>query len=186
MKRAGCIQVEYGFESGSSESLVRLGKGATVDMNRQAVEMTRQAGLRIFADIMVGLPGETRRDFNATIDFLRFARPEVISATKLCPLPGTPIYDHLPDEIRKAIDWGGYSYLDQPAFDINLSAMSDEEFATAYRRFMKYIVRPATTLAFLRDTPSENRQERQVLRKILWRFILQNPLRSFGVPWRRA
>jgi anaerobic magnesium-protoporphyrin IX monomethyl ester cyclase len=186
MKQAGCIQIEYGFESGSDESLARLGKGVTVDMNRRAVELTRQAGLRVFADIMVGLPGETSRDFKATVDFLRFARPDVISTGQLCPLPGTPIFDALSDAIRKGIDWGGYSYLDKPPCDINLSAMSDAEFATLYRRFQKYIVQPATTWAFLKDTQPENRKDRLALRKTLLRFILKHPLRSLAVPWRKG
>ena len=92
MKAAGCIQIEYGFESGSTESLRRLGKQTDIELNRRAVELTRRAGLRIFADIMVGLPGETVADFEATVKFLRWARPEIISAARLCPLPGTPIY----------------------------------------------------------------------------------------------
>lgn len=186
MKKAGCIQVEYGFESGSDQSLARLGKGAGSELNRRAAAITHEEGLRVFADIMVGLPGETRRDFRATVDFLRHARPEVISASKLCPLPGTAIFNSLSPEFRSRINWGGYSYLDQPAFDINLSAMSDRQFARLYRHFQRYFVRPATLWSLLQDTPAEDKQTRQAMRRDLRRFIMRHPLRAMRVPWRRG
>jgi len=125
MKAAGCIQVEYGFESGSTESLRRLGKQTDIELNRRAVELTRRAGLRIFADIMVGLPGETPEDFKATVRFLRWARPEIISAARLCPLPGTPIYNNLDPAVRSKIGWEDFSYPDSQVNPVNLTAMPD-------------------------------------------------------------
>ncbi len=183
MKSAGCIQVEYGFESGSDASLKRLGKAATAELNRRAVELTRRAGLRIFADIMVGLPGETEADFQATVDFLRWARPEVISATRLYPLPGTPIFDELDPKVRDAIDWGTYAYLDMPGFGINLTAMTDGRFDELYRRFRRYFTGPATTRAFLRDSTRASQQERHALRRKLRRFIIRHPIRALRAPW---
>ena len=183
MKSAGCIQVEYGFESGSDEALRRLGKNATVEMNRRAVQLTREAGLRVFADIMVGLPGETEAEVEATLRFLRWARPEVISAGRLCPLPGTPIYEELPPEVRDSLDWPDYTYLDHPIYKINLTAMSDERFERVYRELDKYFARPLTTWHRLRDTPREDRAERRRLVRKLLRFILQHPLRAARLPW---
>jgi radical SAM superfamily enzyme YgiQ (UPF0313 family) len=183
MKSAGCIQVEYGFESGSSDALRRLGKNATVELNRRAVLLTRQAGLRIFADIMVGLPGETAQDLAQTVEFLRWARPEILSAGRLCPLPGTPIYQDLSPQARSGLTWGSYSYLEVPGPPVNLTAMPDRQFDRAYRRFMKYTVKPQMQWAYLRDTPSQDRAVRRALRRKLARFILRHPLRALRVPW---
>jgi anaerobic magnesium-protoporphyrin IX monomethyl ester cyclase len=182
MKSAGCIQVEYGFESGSDACLVRLGKNTTGDLNRRAVRLTREAGLRIFADIMVGLPGETAADFDATVRFLRWARPEVISAARLAPLPGTPIYDGLPEDVKRSLDWAGYSYLDYPGFDVNLTAMSDDEFRRRYHDFLKYFVRPALVRELLRDTPVEDRGVRRQLRAKARAFALKHPVRACRLP----
>jgi radical SAM superfamily enzyme YgiQ (UPF0313 family) len=183
MKAAGCIQVEYGFESGSTESLRRLGKQTDIALNQRAVELTRQAGLRIFADIMVGLPGETAADFKATVRFLRRARPEIISAARLCPLPGTPIYKNLDPTVRSRLDWADFSYPDSQANPINLTAMPDRQINELYRKFQKYIVRPQMNWALLRDTPGAERRERRFLRNRLTRFVLRHPFKAMQVPW---
>jgi radical SAM superfamily enzyme YgiQ (UPF0313 family) len=183
MKSAGCIQVEYGFESGSSDALRRLGKNATAELNRRAVLLTRQAGLRIFADIMVGLPGETAWDLNQTVKFLRQARPEIIAAGRLFPLPGTPIYQDLSPQERSTLTWGSLSYFEVPGPSVNLTAMSDEELNRAYRRFLKYTVKPQMRWAYLRDTPSGDLAVRRAMRRKLARFVLRHPLRALRVPW---
>ena len=183
MKAAGCIQVEYGFETGSDRMLRRLGKNSSVELNRRAARLTREAGLRIFADIMVGLPGETEEDFRATMRFMRWARPEVITVSRLCPLPGTPIYDNLPDEVRRSLPWGEYAY-DRIADRVNLTAMSDERYEELYREFDKYFVKPKMTHDLLRDTGQERREIRRNLRGRLTRFCVLHPLRALRVPWR--
>ena len=183
MKAAGCIQVEYGFESGSTAALRRLGKQTDIELNRRAVELTRRAGLRIFADIMVGLPGETPEDFEATVRFLRWARPEIISAARLSPLPGTPIYKNLDPAVRSKLDWGDFSYPDSQMNPINLTAMPDRQIDELYRKFLKYFIRPQMTWALLRDTPAAERRGRWPLRRNLARFVLRHPLKAMRAPW---
>jgi radical SAM superfamily enzyme YgiQ (UPF0313 family) len=182
MKSAGCIQVEFGFESGSDAALRRLAKGTTTELNRRAVRLAREAGLRLFADIMVGLPGETEEEFKATVGFLRWARPEVVSASRLCPLPGTPIYNQLPQEVRDSIDWGDYSY-DQVAERVNLTAMPTERYRQLYREFYKYFVQPKMTWDLLRDAPREEHDARRRLRRRLARFVVLHPVRAARVGW---
>ena len=183
MKSAGCIQVEFGFESGSDASLERLGKHASVELNRRAVRLTREAGLRIFADIMVGLPGETEADLRQTVRFIRWARPEVLVTARLYPLPGTAIYDALPQATRDLLSWDGYAYLDKPGMPVNLTAMADDEFEQWYRRFRKYLVSPQMTRALLRDTPREKKEVRRGLQRSLRRFIVRHPIRAARLPW---
>jgi radical SAM superfamily enzyme YgiQ (UPF0313 family) len=183
MKSAGCIQVEYGFESGSSDSLRRLGKNSTAEMNRRAVQLTREAGLRIFADVMVGLPGETARDLAQTIKFLRWARCEIVSAGALMPLPGTPIYETLPAEVRRRLTWGRFSYSEPAERELNLTAMPERQFRTAMQRFLKYTARPQLQWAYLRDTPRQDRKVRRSLHRTLAKFVLGHPFRALRVPW---
>jgi radical SAM superfamily enzyme YgiQ (UPF0313 family) len=183
MKAAGCIQVEFGFESGSTESLRRLGKQTDIELNRRAVELTRRADLRIFADIMVGLPGETSEDFKATVRFLRWAKPEIISAARLCPLPGTPIYNNLDPAVRSGISWEDFSYPDSQVNPVNLTAMPDRQINELYRKFQKYFICPQMTWALLRDTPAAERRKQWPMRKNLARFVLRHPFKAMQVPW---
>ena len=182
MKAAGCIQIEYGFESGSQAMLRRLGKNTTVEQNRRAVRLTREAKLRIFADIMVALPGETAEDFRSTIRFLRWAKPDVLSATRLYPLPGTAIFNDLPADTRRNIAWGDYAYHNDPRFAANLTAMTDDELATRYRRFQKYVVHPTIARQVLRDARGEDPGPWRKARRHARRFAIRHPLRRLRLP----
>lgn len=181
MKAAGCIQVEYGFESASDRTLSRLGKKATVELNRRAVELTRRAGLRIFANIMIGLPGETLADLKATRDFMRWAAPEVIGFGQLAPLPGTPLFKRVPEDVRRSLDYGSYAYM-EGAHGLNLTAMTDSEFAKARHDLIRYFVRPWLKRQLLRDTSPEDHTERRQLQQQLRRFRMHHPLRYSRLP----
>lgn len=181
MKRAGCIQIEYGFESGSDACLRRLGKSSTVEMNMRAAGLTREAGLRIFADIMMGLPGETREDLRATLRFLRQTRPEVISFAKVYPLPGTALYDELPESIRAKANWADFTYLDDACYPANITAMPDDVFREEYRKVVKYFFRPSLQRQLLRDTPPGDPRHAP-LRRNVRSFTLRHPIRALRLP----
>jgi anaerobic magnesium-protoporphyrin IX monomethyl ester cyclase len=178
MRSAGCIQVEYGFESGADDSLKRLGKQSSAELNRRAVRLTREAGLRVFADIMVGLPGETERDFDATVRFVQWARPEVLSPAWMAPLPGTAVYDALEPAVRERLDWAAFSYFDESGPKVNLTAMPDEVFLDRYRRFMYYVARPLMSYQLLRDSAPDEMELRRNLRRRVRLFALHHPLRA--------
>jgi radical SAM superfamily enzyme YgiQ (UPF0313 family) len=186
MKAAGCIQIEYGFESGSDGALKRVGKSATVEQNRRAVSLTREAGIRIFADIMVGLPGETRQDLDATMRFLRWAKPEILSAGRLLPMPGTVLYRRLSEHVRASLSWEGYSYTPQPGFQVNFTDVPDAEFERWYRDFFKYTVKPHNTLALLRDSSITDERARKQYWQYVRRFACKHPIRALRLPISRV
>ena len=182
MKGAGCIQIEYGFESGSDAALRGLAKNATVEQNRRAVRLTREAGIRIFADIVVGLPGETSADMDATLRFLRWARPEILSAGRLLPMPGTRLYDQLPEDVQTSFDWGGFMYTAQPGFQINFTDMDNDLFERRYERFFKYVVKPHNAKALLRDRGLTDEPMREGFHRYLRRFTHRHPIRALRLP----
>ena len=182
MKASGCIQIEYGFESGSDAALKRLSKGASVELNRRAVSLTRNAGIRVFANIMFALPEETEQEFKATVDFVRWAKPDIINACCLSPLPGTPIYRNLPEEIKNTIEWGEYSYHEDLGIRINLSAIPTDRLRTLYHRFCRYIHRPHTIYSLLRDTPEHDSQSRKTFARRYRRFLLHHPIAAIRLP----
>jgi radical SAM superfamily enzyme YgiQ (UPF0313 family) len=69
MKQAGCERLLFGAESGSPEILKRIRKGITPEQTRQAVEMTRKAGIGVLASFVLGLPGETPETLRQTVEF---------------------------------------------------------------------------------------------------------------------
>jgi len=70
MKKAGCIQVDYGIESGSEKIFKILCKDFTVQQCDNAFRWTQVAGLRSCAYLIVGSPGENRSTLRQTRRFL--------------------------------------------------------------------------------------------------------------------
>ena len=132
---------------------------------------------------MFGLPGETEEQFKATIEFLRWARPEIIIAGCLCPLPGTSLYNELPEETKKNIEWGRYAYLEEVGLSVNLTAMPTEKLRKLYRHFCRYIYRPHTLYSFLRDIPAEYDYDiRRSFDRKYRRFLLHHPIAAIQLP----
>jgi len=71
MRRAGVHTIAMGLESAAPEVLARLGKAIDVGRVRLAVEAAAAAGLDVELFSQYGLPGETRDDALATLDFVR-------------------------------------------------------------------------------------------------------------------
>jgi len=95
MKRAGCIQVEFGFESGSQRVLDLMNKRTKVELYYKAANITRKAGMRFQVNIITNYPGETEDDFRKTMALLRRVNPNVVQMNLLFPLPGTKAYADL-------------------------------------------------------------------------------------------
>lgn len=92
MSQAGCTDLLYGVESGSQEVLDKIGKGITLEQVRKAVRMGREAGIRVFASFVLGLPGETKRSLRATVQFARSLGCQY-GFHVLSPFPGTRIWE---------------------------------------------------------------------------------------------
>ena len=93
MKDAGCLQVEFGVESGSQRMLNRLRKGSSPDDARHAFSVCKQLGLRTLANFMIGIPEETEKDAEASLALAREIRPDHVVVTFTTPLPGSLLYE---------------------------------------------------------------------------------------------
>lgn len=89
---AGCDSVEMGIQSGSQalrkDVLKRNTKDSQIVLSFNAL---RRAGIRATADIIIGLPTETKADLDATVDLLIQARPWHLYAFWLRYYPSTEI-----------------------------------------------------------------------------------------------
>ena len=76
MRRAGCVQVQIGLESGDDEQLKRMDKRATVAQGLRALEVCRRQGVVTLCTFIVGYPGETRETLRATRDLVLEGKPD--------------------------------------------------------------------------------------------------------------
>jgi radical SAM superfamily enzyme YgiQ (UPF0313 family) len=101
MKDAGCWLIAYGVESGNQKLLDAINKGINIEQTISAFEMTRKAGISPLCSFMFGLPGETKKTIQETIDFVKKIKPAFISCGVLFVYPGSRFF--------KLIQAGKYS-----------------------------------------------------------------------------
>ncbi|MDD5174195.1 MAG: radical SAM protein [Candidatus Omnitrophica bacterium] len=149
MKEAGCVHVEYGFESGSQRILDLMNKKTTVEGNRRAALLTKKSGLRFQGNFIAGYPGEAEEDFERTISFMRNVRPNNISLNIFMPLPGTVIYNRLKEEGRLSYNWDDLGNSEAPF--INYADMPCGIFEKLYFKTKLRVVLPINLFYFLKD-----------------------------------
>jgi radical SAM superfamily enzyme YgiQ (UPF0313 family) len=89
MKEAGCRLLIVGFESGDSDILKNIKKGATVEQAREFMKHCKALDIAVHGDFQVGLPGETNETIERTIQFAMELDPETIQVSMSHPYPGT-------------------------------------------------------------------------------------------------
>jgi radical SAM superfamily enzyme YgiQ (UPF0313 family) len=149
MKRAGCVGVEYGFESGSQRILDAMNKVSKVEENTQAALLTRKAGMRFQANIIVGYPGETKEDFAETIKFLEKIKPSNVGFNIFMPLPGTSVYKELKESGKPIPPWDEIG--DPVMSSVSYAAMSKEDFEKMYLLARFKVILPTNLKNFIKD-----------------------------------
>ena len=71
MRKAGCIRISYGVESGSPRILKIIRKNITSEQALTAAQISSDLGMKITMNFMVNLPYETMNDLKMTIDLMK-------------------------------------------------------------------------------------------------------------------
>jgi radical SAM superfamily enzyme YgiQ (UPF0313 family) len=98
LRRAGCVQIDYGIESGHPETLKRIHKPHNVARAKQTVVQTAACGIRASVFFILGFPWDTVQTIEVTEKLMKELAPHVARfhpaiASVLIPFPGTEIYD---------------------------------------------------------------------------------------------
>ena len=104
MRKAGCIQISYGVESGSKKIRNLLNKKISNDDIEKAFAMTLKYGILPRAYFIYGCPGETRRTIQETIDLIKKIKPLVIHFFVLSLFPGTRLYEDYKKKMKLTDD----------------------------------------------------------------------------------
>lgn len=138
LKAAGCVQVEFGFESGSQRMLEKMNKRVKVADNLRAAELTRKTGLRMLGNFIIGMPQERKEDLAETIEFIEKVRPDVIGLYKLILLPGSQLFLEHSAKYKEANNWE-LSLVDD--LTTNYTDIKTEEFVRLFNRYTRRIAR---------------------------------------------
>jgi radical SAM superfamily enzyme YgiQ (UPF0313 family) len=91
MRRAGCRQISFGFESGSDPMLRSLGKRFDREEIRAVSKIFAEAAIERMGFLLLGGPGETRDTVEESLAFAESLNLEALKITV-----GLRIYPHTP------------------------------------------------------------------------------------------
>ncbi len=102
-----CEYLHIPAQSGSDRILKAMNRGYTGDEYLALLDKAREIvpEIAVAGDFIVGFPGETDDDFQATVDLVKKARFKNCFVFKYSPRPGTgadnKLKDNIPEEIKK-------------------------------------------------------------------------------------
>ena len=119
---AGCVRLSLGLESG--DPLIRdivLKKRITDEQIIEASKLIKKHGIELYTFNMIGIPGETSRHIQKSIDLNRKIEPDVLTVSIFSAYKGTELYDKckkegILDETRPLGTYYRYSNVKHPNF----------------------------------------------------------------------
>lgn len=189
LKETGCIQIDFGVESGSQDSLNRMNKKIKVEETKKIFAFCRQYGLRTFANFMFNTPEETEEDVKKTIGLMKEIKATVYGTNLTLPLLGTKIYDDYvnpkltTDEYVLFEDEDMYRTIKDKRFklakhNIDLAKLKPKVMV----RFMLFkSIIDLTTNKLYWKTLIYSKRRKQYLIEILYNLLFFQPKRLFKV-----
>ena len=172
MRRAGCVRVNIGIESGNNQILRSVKKGHTIEKAYAAVNLCRRKGIEVGTFFMVGFPEETEETLHDTLAAIRRINADNIMLSIFTPYPGSELF-----EVCKEL-----GVVDDD-FDITIyNHQSPENCFTAFippARF-KELVRQAVAIVRRKNNRGRWRRVPLMLRQrdfhrmtqVAWQFLL--------------
>jgi anaerobic magnesium-protoporphyrin IX monomethyl ester cyclase len=167
MKRSGLYSVSVGIESGSDRIRKLMKKNLDTKTIVEKVNLIHEAGLGVIGFFIVGFPGETKKDIEATIKFACDLPLKRATFSAFKPFPGTEIYRQLVSEGRiKEMKWENFS-LDKVAW--SPEGISEKELKSLRRKaFIKFYMRPKIIMQMLSEIRSLENLRFIVVRMYRW------------------
>jgi radical SAM superfamily enzyme YgiQ (UPF0313 family) len=91
-KNAGCIKINFGVEAISNSILKKINKKITTNEIESAINMTNKAGIEVAINIILGLPGQSKKEILETIDYVCSRKIDYLEASILVPFPNTQVF----------------------------------------------------------------------------------------------
>jgi anaerobic magnesium-protoporphyrin IX monomethyl ester cyclase len=151
---AGCWMMVIGLESFNQRLLDFMNKGTTVEENVEAVKICQSLGVKVWANIMYGLPTETGEEALETINWIRKLKPFHHSPSFYTPIIGTYLYEYskkhgllLNDDpaflgcrspTEPKIRGPDYKFLNSEIYKLNVERQGSASFERKLRKVAKW------------------------------------------------
>lgn len=167
MKKSGLYSVSVGVESGSDRIRKLMKKNLMSATIEKQMNMIHKQGLGQIGFFILGYPGETKEDIEATIKFACKLPLKRAGFSAYKPFPGTEAYDMLVKEGKiKKMKWENFS-LDKVAWAPE--GMTEKELKNLRRQaFFKFYLRPHIMWQMLKEIKNWENFKFIVVRIFRW------------------
>jgi radical SAM superfamily enzyme YgiQ (UPF0313 family) len=171
MKQAGCRELLVGFESGVQSVLDAMHKRITLEQSRAFMKMAKEAGLQVHGCFVIGLPGETEKTAQESIDFALSLGLTTLQFSGAVPFPGTKLFETCDaNGWIKTKEWSQWLDNGEQQGVVEYPGISFQAIAKYVDAGLKkFYFRPSYMLRFLFET----RSPADLYRKLrgAWNFI---------------
>jgi radical SAM superfamily enzyme YgiQ (UPF0313 family) len=106
LKASGCKRVWVGAESGSQTIIDAMDRRVDVVKTREMIQLAKLHGIEAGTFIMLGYPGESKKQIHETIEHLVVANPSHYTITIAYPITGTQLHKDVKDKlIDNGLTW---------------------------------------------------------------------------------
>jgi radical SAM superfamily enzyme YgiQ (UPF0313 family) len=147
MKKAGCVKLEIGVESGSERIKKLIYKDVTNEQIKRGFSMIRRSGISSGAFFMAGFPEETVEDLDQT-----FALMKELDATEMTfnifdPMPGSSEYEKCValGLVPQNADWSAFPFWPDAHYVMQIGK---EDFARRATAIATWLFERNNSLAF--------------------------------------
>lgn len=110
LKEAGCRRMIFGLESGSEETLRKIGKEVDFAKVKEVMILLKKYGIETIGLFMIGFPGETEELIKKTFKYARVIGVDFAKFAMTVPFPGSELYETLKKENKiRTSNWDDYT-----------------------------------------------------------------------------
>lgn len=127
MAKAGCVDLQYGIESGSPKVVRDMRKGFTIPIAKKVLQETYNAGIFTSCFFLVGFPTESKENYQETKDFLSEIESyihEIIPGYGMGLQPGSEVFED-PEKFGIKFDENGKWYSDEINTEVLAGRVND-------------------------------------------------------------
>ena len=170
MKDTGAYSFNVGIESGSQRILDLMKKNLTLEFIEEKVNLIVAAGLEPCGFFIIGFPGETLEDIEATIRFAKRLKLKRAHFSNFLPLPGTGATRQLLEnrEIEKPV-WEELFYARVPYAPQGITKRQLK--ALQRRAYLSFHLRPRILWGILAEIKSVNHLKLTLKR--IWDYLFR-------------
>ncbi|PVX27089.1 MAG: hypothetical protein CW716_04080 [Candidatus Bathyarchaeum sp.] len=154
LRDVGCWMIVIGLESFNQRLLDFMNKGTTVEQNVEAVKCCQSLGVKVWANVMYGLPTETKNEAIETMDWIRRLKPFHHSPSFYTPIIGSNLYNYSKEHdlllsedpaflgsrspTEPKIKGPDYKFLNTELYKLNIERSGSSSYNQKVRRFVGY------------------------------------------------